>query len=423
MMGLVSRRALFVGLAVVLAACSSPAHRAAAPATSSTSNTSTTAATSRTSCCSSTTATSAASTTTTSRTTTSGVAAPACVGLTAWSDAQLAAQLVVAPSYDFDVDELGSTLRQGVGGVLFIGSAAAPYDLASRVAAANRTAGEAGGLLTMADEEGGGVSRMAPLTSPVPWARTMAATMTTAQVEQLAARVGRQMRAAGVRLDLAPVVDLDDGAGPSSSNPDGQRSFSNSSAVTARYANAFATGLGQGGELATLKHFPGLGHSTGNTDVGPANTLPLEQLDQAALPAFASTFGHVAAVMVANASVPGLTAAPASTSPAAIGLLRNTMGWRGLVLTDSLSAGAIRAAGLTVPAGAARAVEAGADMVLFGSTLTAGDVAMLTPSAVAAETAAIVSALTAAVRDGQLPRAHLQDAARHVLAAKGVTVC
>jgi beta-N-acetylhexosaminidase len=350
--------------------------------------------------------------------------ASSCVVLANWSVPRLAAQLIVVPALDFDVDQLGAALRQGVGGALFLGNAPAPSDLAHHIAAADAQTGAAGSLLTMADEEGGQITRLAPLTSPVPWPRTMAATMTTAQVRALAATVGRQMRAAGVRLDLAPVADLDDGPGPSASNPDGERSFSNTPSVAAAYASAFAQGLAAGGELSTVKHFPGLGHSSGNTDNGPAHTLSLTQLDQGALPAFRGTLASTSAVMVANATVPGLTTGPASLSHAAIDdLLRTQLGWRGLVLTDSLSAGAIRATGLSLSGAAVQAVAAGADMVLFGSTLTPADTAQLSPTAVAGQTAAIVSALTSAVADGHLARSRVENAVSHVLAAKGLSLC
>jgi beta-N-acetylhexosaminidase len=329
---------------------------------------------------------------------------------------------VVVPAYDFDVTQLGASLDQGAGGVIYLGSAAAPADLGARVAQAER--GLAIRPLVMADEEGGGVSRLSPVTSPVPWPRTMAATMTPAQVTALASTIARQMRAAGVDMDLAPVADLDDGVGPSASNPDGSRSFSNTPSVASTYASAFADGLRSAGVVPVVKHFPGLGHSTGNTDMASAQTLPLTQLQAGALPTFASTFPHVGAVMVANATVPGLTTLPASISPAAVnGLLRQQMGWHGLVVTDSLSAGAISQAGLSVPAAAARAVEAGDDLVLWGSTLDPAHIAQLSPPAVAQETTAIIGAIASAVTSGALSRARLEDAVTHVLEAKHLAVC
>jgi beta-N-acetylhexosaminidase len=121
----------------------------------------------------------------------------------------------------------------------------------------------------------------------------------------------------------------------------------------------------------------------------------------------------VPAVMVGNVSVPGLTGRlPASLSPAAItGLLRDQLGFHGLVLTDSLSALAVRDAGYRVPRAAARAIAAGADMVMFNSP---------DPGTTAH---AIITSITAAVRSHRLPVSRLDDAVQHVLAAKHVSIC
>ena len=113
-----------------------------------------------------------------------------------------------------------------------------------------------------------------------------------------------------------------------------------------------------------------------------------------------------------NAAIPGLTSGPASLSPAAIGgLLARQLGFGGLVLTDSLSAGSIRATGLDVPHAAVQAVTAGADMVLY-------DLAASSSGSLA-----VVNQLTAAVNDGTLPLSRLDDAAGHVLSAKRVNLC
>lgn len=365
------------------------------------------------------------SSSTTTTTTTSTTAARTCTDLGRWTTGQLARQLVVVPVLDFGLPDLGRVISSGVGGVLFLGGAPAPRNLPVLVAQAD--AASAGGipLLVMADEEGGGVQRLQPLVGPVPWPRQMAASMTPAQVASLAARVGGEMRAAGVNMDLAPVLDVDGGPGPNAHNPDGQRAFSGMPATASAYGVAFIDGLRRSAVIPVAKHFPGLGGSTGNTDVGPASTQPLASLRSGGMVPFRAAIADgVPAVMVANAAVPGLTTRPASLSTAVIaGLLRGELGFRGLVLTDSLSAGAIRAAGYGVADGAAAAVEAGADLVLFGSTLTPTDVSLLKPSSVAATTDAVTAALVAAVRDGALPAATLVEAARQVLAAKGVSVC
>jgi beta-N-acetylhexosaminidase len=104
-------------------------------------------------------------------------------------------------------------------------------------------------------------------------------------------------------------------------------------------------------------------------------------------------------------------------------VLRGQLGFAGLVVTDSLSAGAITQAGYTVPQAAVASVEAGSDLVLFGSTLTPADTAMLSPANVEASRAAIVAALVSAVSRGELPTSRLDEAVTHVLAAKGLSPC
>jgi beta-N-acetylhexosaminidase len=347
--------------------------------------------------------------TTTSTTTTTAVPCPA------WTPAEKAAQLVVVPVLAGDVS--GATVASGVGGLLLLGNP--PNDLAARLRAADARAPRVR-LLVMADEEGGGVQRLAPYVPALPWARSMAANMTADRIRALAASTGQSMRRLGVDADLAPVLDVDGGDGPNERDPDGQRSFGATAATVTATAVPFMRGLGEGGVLAVVKHFPGLGGATGNTDNGPAQTEPIAALRNQALAPFAAAIAAGApAVMVANAAVPGLTAMPASVSSAVItGLLRHELGFTGLVVTDSLSAGAIRAAGYDVARAAAAAIGAGADMVLFGSTLTAADRAALAPAAVAAASTAIIKAIVAGVAP-----ARLDDAWSHVLRAKGVRPC
>jgi beta-N-acetylhexosaminidase len=119
--------------------------------------------------------------------------------------------------------------------------------------------------------------------------------------------------------------------------------------------------------------------------------------------------------MVSNAIVPGLSPVPASLSPTVIDQeLVGALHFGGLILTDSLSAGAISAAGYSVPAAAVQALEAGADMTMF-------DVA--DPATDEAQFQAIVTAITSAVTAGSLTRARLQSAATEVLRTLKVDVC
>jgi beta-N-acetylhexosaminidase len=333
--------------------------------------------------------------------------------LASWSTARRAAQLVIAPADEDDVLAARPMVEAGVGGLLLFGSAA-PAGLPGQLAALRRHARGGVAPLVSTDEEGGEIQRMANLVGNLPWPRTMAATMTTGQVRALAAQVGRRMRAAGITMDLAPVLDLSDSPGPNATFPDGPRSFSVHPAVATAYGLAFADGLRRGGVIPVVKHFPGLGQASANTDFRRASVPPLSTLRSGALLPFAAAIRDgLPAVMVGEASIPGVThGLPATLSGAAIkGVLRGQLGFHGLVLTDSLSAVAIQDAGYDIPQAAVRAIEAGADMVTFDA-----DNPPVT-------TNQVITSLVSAVHSGRLPAARLDSAVQDVLRAKGRPVC
>jgi beta-N-acetylhexosaminidase len=334
--------------------------------------------------------------------------------LASWPLQRLASQVVVVPVQLDDIAAATPEVRAGVGGVILFGRTV-PADLAVRLAALRAAAPAGLPPFVMADEEGGAVQRLRGLVGPVPSARDLAASTTPAGIESLAARIGRAMRAAGVTMDLAPVLDLDDGPGPDAEHPDGTRSYGTDPDRTAADGLAFADGLRAAGVVPVVKHFPGLGGATGNTDDEAASTLPWATLRQSGLRPFLTAVRHgVPAVMVGNASVPGLTYLPASISHEVVtDVLRDQLGFHGLVVTDSLSARALVAAGYPVPRAVAWAIGAGADLTLFDAS----------PGDVPATTRGAVDAVVDAVTTGQLPRSRLVDAVAHVLAAKGVDPC
>ncbi len=332
----------------------------------------------------------------------------------AWPLKRLAAQVLVAPAQLDNVEASAPQVADGIGGLILFGSTVAP-DLSTSLDRLTSSAPNGVPPLVMTDEEGGAVQRVLGLVGPVPSARRMARTMTPTQISALAYAVGKKMADAGITMDLAPVLDLDNRPGPSRRDPDGTRSFGMNVQRTSADGLAFARGLERAGVIPVVKHFPGLGSATGNTDSGPASTLPWETLSQAGLVPFRNAVkAGIPAVMVANASVPGLTDQPASVSPVAItNVLRDSLAFNGLVMTDSVSAGALRDIGDDVPQAAVAALNAGADMVLFG-TGTNDDPRL---------TMQTVRAIVAAVRTGSLSRARLEQAVAHVLTVKQVRLC
>jgi beta-N-acetylhexosaminidase len=127
--------------------------------------------------------------------------------------------------------------------------------------------------------------------------------------------------------------------------------------------------------------------------------------------------------MVANATVPGLTSRPASLSPAVSSLLRTSLGFHGLIVTDSLSAGAISDGTPSLPAAATGAIAAGANVVLFGSTLTATELAQLQPGNVQRTFDDIVTAIVSAVDAGRVSQSTLNAAVVQVLTARHADPC
>ncbi|MGW1802453.1 glycoside hydrolase family 3 N-terminal domain-containing protein [Streptomyces sp. NPDC001984] len=321
---------------------------------------------------------------------------------------------IAVPVVETSPADVTAEVSAGAGGVLLFGSSA-PANLGTRLTALKSHVPGYLGLLVMTDEEGGEIQRMANLAGSLPWAAWMGSHWTPTQIQQATAKVAAKMAAAQVNMDLAPVVDVDGrNVPPSSTNPDGWRSFSGSTAVVTRDGIAYMNGLRSGHVIPVLKHFPGLGYSSGNSDFGPARTLPWSTLLKVGIPPFTAAIQAGApAVMVSNNTVPGLATNPASLSPTTITYeLRGELHFKGLVITDSLTAKAISAAGFTVAQAAVQALRAGADMVMFGLVRN-----------VSAQTTAIASAITTAVADGRLPRSRLISAAASVLAVRHVKLC
>ncbi len=147
----------------------------------------------------------------------------------------------------------------------------------------------------------------------------------------------------------------------------------------------------QRGVAATAKHFPGLGLATENTDLAPsAIDASRAELEAGLEPFRAAIEAGFELVMIANATYPALDPElPASQSRRVIeGLLRRRLGYRGVVITDDLGAGALTGAGLDEGEAAVGAARAGADLLLFA----------LSDGAAARE------ALVRAIRSGELDR-------------------
>ncbi|HEU0088430.1 MAG TPA: glycoside hydrolase family 3 N-terminal domain-containing protein [Pseudonocardiaceae bacterium] len=263
-------------------------------------------------------------------------------------------------------------------------------------------------VLVAVDEEGGRVQRVDAIAGSIPSARQMAANLTAHQVYELARRRGAVLRASGVTVDFAPIVDV-------SSQPDdeviGDRSFAADPEKVIRYADAFARGLRESGVLPVFKHFPGHGRAEGDSHQGPVTTPPLAELRREDLVPYRRLLdAGAAAVMIGHLDVPGLTAPgePASISPPAVALLRDEIGYHGLVISDDL--GAMRAITdrVDLPEAVRQSLAAGVDMALWTSPDGLGEV---------------LDHLEQSVHTGTLPPARVDEAVLRVLHAKGLDPC
>lgn len=223
-------------------------------------------------------------------------------------------------------------------------------------------------LLVAIDQEGGKVDRLKPDYGFPP----MGSQAAIGRADDAAARawatvIAQTLAASGINLNLAPVVDLDvNPRNPAIGALD--RSFSADPAVVERLARIEIEAHRAAGVATSLKHFPGLGSATVNTDFGVADvTATWRRRELEPFRALIDS-GHADTIMAANLVNRDLDADyPASLSSAIVtDLLRGELGWDGVVITDDLHAGAITSA-FGADEAIARAIEAGCDLLLFAN--------------------------------------------------------
>ncbi len=234
-------------------------------------------------------------------------------------------------------------------------------------------------FLVAADQEGGLVQRLSgPGFSTIPSALAQGG-MATATLQADAQTWGRELAAAGIDLNLAPVMDVVPPGADAANQPIGalEREYGHDPATAGSHGAAVVRGMAQAGVATTLKHFPGLGRVAGNTDTAAGVVDSVTAADD---PFFASFRAGIQAgapyVMLSLATYSLIDAdRPAVFSPTVIGtLLRGQLGFDGVVVSDDLGA----TASVASVAPADRAVDfiaAGGDMVLVIGTDSASRMA------------------------------------------------
>lgn len=296
-------------------------------------------------------------------------------------------------------DDAKAKLEAGVGGI-FITSWADPGLLTQPGRDLHALREEIGRPFDVAiDFEGGRVQRFSEILGAHPSPRVLAATMTLEQVEAKAFEIGQSLRAHGITVDFAPVIDVDGGG----LEVVGDRSFSNDPRLAGDYGAAFARGLENAGVKAVFKHYPGHGRASGDTHHGSAVTPPLGDMFTHDLIPFEEAFAQspATAVMVGHMVVPGLGdgITPASVNNHAYGLLRNHHKFDGLAYTDDLTGMAAISNTMSIEQAVPKALGAGADVALWS---TAGDVN------------AVIDACVRAVESGEIHPYRLQSGAGRV---------
>ncbi|WP_034591911.1 glycoside hydrolase family 3 protein [Hamadaea tsunoensis] len=317
-----------------------------------------------------------------------------------WADAVLQPGFVgVTPP-----EWLERRLDEGLGGVVLFSRNIVDLDQLAGLTAALKARNPA--VTVAVDEESGDVTRLdVGSGSTRPGNHALGAVDDPDLTATVAADIGDQLAAAGVTLNYAPTVDVNN-------NPDnpviGVRSFGADPELVARHAAAWVTGLQSRGIAACAKHFPG----HGDTDVDSHHGLPrvvadLDRLSRVELVPFrAAIAAGVRAIMTAHLLLPALDPdLPATLSPRILtDLLRNDLGYTGLIVTDGIEMASIRAQyGLT--GAVVRAIAAGADAVCVGGETADEETAVR-----------LRDALVDAVHTGTLAEERLAEAAGRVAA-------
>jgi beta-N-acetylhexosaminidase len=251
------------------------------------------------------------------------------------------------------------------------------------------------------DQEGGIVNRIGAPAAVSPGNMAIGATFDPLDAYREGSVSGSELRAMGISVDDSPVVDVN--TDPRNS-ADGPRSFGDNPAVVSAFAAAAVAGYQSAGVAAQAKHFPGLGDTTVNTDDGIAVTNETRaQIMATDVPPFrAAIAAGVKSIMAAHIVAPALdpSGLPASLShPIVTGLLRDTLHYDGVVITDSLSAGAL--AGIPE------------DQVILDA-VNAGDDELLMPAHLPADIQTVVDAVQA----GTISQARIDQSVTRILTMK-----
>ncbi|TMG24010.1 MAG: glycoside hydrolase family 3 protein [Chloroflexi bacterium] len=241
-------------------------------------------------------------------------------------------------------------------------------------------------FLVAANQEGGLIQALSGPGFDVMPSALSQGTLAPADLERMAARWGRELRAAGINLDFAPVADVVPPGTDAGNAPIGQleREYGHDPATVSSHVAAFIRGMEEAGVATSAKHFPGLGRVAGNTDFTAAVTDLITTRHDPFLQPFAGAIhAGVPFVMISLATYERIDPRHlAAFSPAVMtGMLRVDLGYRGLVISDALGAAAV--ASIPPATRALDFVGAGGDMIVVNQLVPAVQMAQALASAAA----------------------------------------
>jgi beta-N-acetylhexosaminidase len=222
-------------------------------------------------------------------------------------------------------------------------------------------------LFVAVDQEGGQVQRLVgPGFSEIPSA-VQQGMLAPANLRNQAQVWGAQLHTAGVNVNLAPVLDtVPPGFGPNPPVGDLDREYGHDPAFVSSHGNAFAQGMQAAGVAATVKHFPGLGRVSANTDLTPGVLDNVTTRHDAYLAPFADAIRTgIGFVMVSTAIYTKIDPdQPAAFSPTIVtGMLRGDLHFRGVIISDDVGISK-QLSGTSVADRAVKFIAAGGDIVL-----------------------------------------------------------
>jgi beta-N-acetylhexosaminidase len=332
--------------------------------------------------------------------------------ITGMSLEQRVAQLFIVNLFGSQLNEPGRDFLRDwqPGGVVLIGENNGTPEAVTRLTNSyQRTIIDAGGLplFVAVDQEPGPISHLKDGFTQFPTPSLITATGDLELAYIVGEAIGDELVAVGVNMNLSPIADLE-------TNPRNpiilRRSFGDDPAMVSPMIGAVVEGTQAAGVLATAKHFPGHGNSNDDSHTGlPVIDLSRERLESVELAPFrAAIEADVGAIMVAHIWYPALEAEvdlPASLSANIItGLLREEMGYQGLIITDALDMDAIDTA-YSYPEAVVKAIQAGVDLVISAHI------------GLESQQAAIQSVVDA-VNNGVISEARINESVVRILAAK-----